>query len=106
MDNETLEQLIRFRRHWLSLGDTIKFQNLNAVVSKVRQAAMGADGEIHRELPIQWNGNVPVSGSVNRSAGNLKSQAIEELWLQINDFLRDHCATAHKEDKSERHFPP
>lgn len=91
MEDETLKELLRFRRHWIPPGDIVKFQSLYVVGEPGGQISVGANRTIRRELSIGWNGNVPLWGSANGYAGNSESQTIEELWLRIRDFLQEHC---------------
>jgi wyosine [tRNA(Phe)-imidazoG37] synthetase (radical SAM superfamily) len=88
MEDETLKELLCFRRHWVPPGDTVKFQSLNPVGKESRLASALANRAIRRELPIEWNGDVPVVGSVKWFAGNLETQTIEKLWLRVRDSLR------------------
>jgi pyruvate-formate lyase-activating enzyme len=95
MEGETATQLLRFRRQWLPPGDTVKFQNFELGGREVRTASTRMDRGRRRELQIQWNGNVPIHGNLNRLAGSLESHTIEELWFRIRDSLRQHCVEAH-----------
>jgi pyruvate-formate lyase-activating enzyme len=87
IQEETVRQLFQFRGHWIPPGDTVKFQRLQPVSREVGNAfvpTVSDNRQIRRELHIQWNGNVPLSGGVDQFAGNVNSQSIEELWRSIH----------------------
>jgi hypothetical protein len=94
MDDETAVQLLHFRRHWLPPGDTVKFQSLDATSMEARALFGLTSRGPFRELPIQWNGNVPIYNGCNGFAGNLETQSVEQAWRRIKGSLRTHAAAA------------
>jgi len=89
MPGETLKHLLYFRRQWIAPGDTVKFQPVMDISTRMRvgvntsQAAKRTGRGIRRELPIEYDGNVPITDGTGRFAGNIASHTIEELWLRI-----------------------
>ena len=92
MEHETLKQLLRFRTNWVPPGDMVKFQSLNPVGRQARQPSIRRSRGIRRELPIEWNGNVPIYCGVGGFAGSLESQTMEELWFRIREHIRKGVA--------------
>jgi wyosine [tRNA(Phe)-imidazoG37] synthetase (radical SAM superfamily) len=99
MPGETLKHLLRFRRQWIAPRDTVKFQSLMDFSTRTRvgvntsQAAKRMARGIRRELPIEWDGNVPITDGIGRFAGNIASHTIEELWLRIAKICNTDLTT-------------
>jgi uncharacterized Fe-S cluster-containing radical SAM superfamily protein len=76
VEDESLLQLMRFKRQWQPPADVVKFQSVHPVGKLAGPASIRGT---RRELPIQWNGNVPIYTRPG-SIGNVTSQSIDELW--------------------------
>ena len=84
VEDESLLQLLRFKSHWQPPADVVKFQSVHPVGKLAGPASIR--GTL-RELPIQWNGGVPIYTRPG-SLGNVTSQSIDELWLDFAGTTR------------------
>jgi radical SAM protein with 4Fe4S-binding SPASM domain len=96
MPNETTSQLLRFRRTWLQISDTVKFNYLEPAggLTQTEDISPPKCRSIMRELTIHWDGSVPPCGVFRRnSVGNVRDSTILELWRNPQkDYLRQ-CNT-------------
>lgn len=93
MPNETVSQLLGFRKTWLETADTVKFNYLEppSGLSQVEDPSPPKCRAIRRELTIQWDGSVPLCGVYRRECvGNVRDSTISELWRHPRkDYLRE-----------------
>jgi len=90
--NETVTQLLQFRKTWRETADTVKFgyffpaTKLYEFEDPSRPKCRG----IRREFAIQWDGRVPLCFGYRRDyLGNVRHSTISELWRHPKiEFLR------------------
>ncbi len=86
MPSETMRQLIDFRKRWRKVSNTVKFQMLR---TNVNQTFAFPVKNVRREIPIEWNGNVPVSHMPGKTIGNINDNSISELWKRMVNGIHD-----------------
>jgi MoaA/NifB/PqqE/SkfB family radical SAM enzyme len=81
MPNETRAELAEFRRDWLKLGDTVKFNYLNpATGTGVPDPGRPRCRDIRRELYIRVDGRVPLCAVHKEWLGDVNNASIFQLW--------------------------
>jgi len=90
--NETVAQLLQFRRTWMGCADTVSFDYLEpaAGLLEIEDPSRPRCRVVRRELGIQWDGAVPLcSGYHHDYLGNVRYSTISELWRHSRlEYLR------------------
>ena len=91
MPNESATQILDFRKHWLTMADTVRFNALEPASGffDVDDPFPPRCRQIRRELCVQWDGRVPVCGGYREYAGSVRDCSLLELWHHPRmEFLR------------------
>lgn len=96
---ETQSDLLRFRREWLAVSDTVKFNYLYFPEHTTDEVRDTKCRDIRRELYIYWNGQVPLCGYQYLSGeqewlGNVNASSIADLWnsKRLCEVRKNHSA--------------
>lgn len=92
MPDESAAQVLNFRKDWLKLADTVRFNALEPASGffDFDDPYPARCRQIRRELCIQWDGRVPVCGGYREYAGDVRNSTLMELWANPRmEFLRE-----------------
>jgi radical SAM protein with 4Fe4S-binding SPASM domain len=93
MPDETPSQLLEFRKSWLPMADTVKFNYLQPLKGdKIWNQFRPKCRDIRREFSVLWDGKVPLCQHEYKHEyiGNVHSTSIKELWRHPKkEFVRE-----------------
>lgn len=90
MPGETSKQLLEFRKDWLRLADTVKFNDLISFAPGQVRGRTTPCRQIRRELGIEWDGKVRFCMNYPTYQGDVNNSTIEEIWhSQQFEFVRE-----------------
>jgi radical SAM protein with 4Fe4S-binding SPASM domain len=90
MPGETSKQLQEFRKDWLRLADTVKFNDLTSLTPDKVNGRATPCRHIRREFNVEWDGKVRFCMNYPTYQGDLNNSTIEEIWhSQPFEFVRE-----------------
>ena len=96
MPNEGVNEILHFRKAWLGISDTVKFNYLEPAtgLADAPDPTRPKCRFIRREMSVQWDGRVPLCGGYRGEyVGSVKDFTLAELWRHPR---KEHLRRCHE----------